>query len=480
MSETFHRQVARTALPRFRRSGRISRGFIGAASAAVTVGASIAAASLMAAAWAPRVWAADTGTPPPNNPTVAGPWFVLTIIILFTIVALLVAYLFYLQKKFLETCREMKQLDTFAQAPAGLPSGTIRSVLTLIVLTFSMYLVTLHAFNIGGGLPETLAAILSTIIGFYFGSRTAGKAVEEVRQEQGKQLQEAKKGAQEDNEKNQIGVLLNKAQKGLRMTKLAAEFLPQDMRQKYSKTIDALETGIGTAEKLTQAGSTADALKTVTDTFELFTKENPVLDIVKKANGSFGRVLGDAVPSAALITAVVTVGTRLVGVAYEKWRARVLHAPFAPAVIPLKVVDANTGFTLLLKSPTFKSAFSKELEANDRKFMTEAVRDFIREDRTDALFEKYKDRFESQDAFEAGLQEFRRAAADLELGQVVESQWVDSVGNYDKLVSYVDKLSADPEAEKDLHALFSVAEKLQEKGEPVTAIFEHVREEVAK
>ena len=34
----------------------------------------------------------------------------------------------------------------------------------------------------------------------------------------------------------------------------------------------------------------------------------------------------------------------------------------------LEVVDANTGFTLLVKSPIFKTAFSKELEANDRKF----------------------------------------------------------------------------------------------------------------
>ena len=479
MSKEFCRRSDGTAASQHHRCGRNWRGFVSAASASGPVAAWIGAAILLGAVWPQRVWAVEQGTPP-ANPSIAGLWFVLTIVILFVIVALMVAYLFYLQKKFLEICRDLKQLDAFVQAPAGLPSGTIRSVLTLIIVAFSMYLLTLQAFHIGGGLPETLAAILSTIIGFYFGSRTAGKAVEEIRQEQGKQLQEAKKEAQTDNEKTQIGVLLTKAQKGLRMSKLATEFLPKDMRQKYSNTIGTIETGINTVEKLTQAGNTVEALKQIADTFDVFKKENPVLDIVKQAGGSFGRVLGDAVPAAALITALVTVGTRLVGVAYEKWRARVLHAPFAPAVIPLQVVDANTGFTLLKKSPIFEAAFSKELDANDRRFMTEAVREFIREDQPEKLYEKYKDRFDSQEAFEAGLQEFRRAAADLELVQVIDPQSLKGVENYDKLMSYLDKLSADPQAEKDLHTLFSVAEKLQENGEPVLSIFEKVTQEAAK
>ena len=85
-------------------------------------------------------------------------------------------------------------------------------------------------------------------------------------------------------------------------------------------------------------------------------------------------------------------GANLTGIAYQKWKARILYLPFSPAALPPASIDANTGFVLFLKSPTLKEAFRPELEANDR--------------------------FESRAAFEKGVDEFRRAVADLELDEV--------------------------------------------------------------
>ncbi len=65
-----------------------------------------------------------------------------------------------------------------------------------------------------------------------------------------------------------------------------------------------------------------------------------------------------------MISALAGVSTKLAGVAYQKWKASILHLPFSPAVIPLDVVDANTGFVLFLNSPIFKKAFVRELEGN--------------------------------------------------------------------------------------------------------------------
>src|SRR6266571_3204416 len=62
---------------------------------------------------------------------------------------------------------------------------------------------------------------------------------------------------------------------------------------------------------------------------------------------------------------------------YEHWRARVLGLPFSPAVMPPAVVDASTGFTLLIQSEILKEAFAPELQNNDRPFMATLVKDFL-------------------------------------------------------------------------------------------------------
>jgi hypothetical protein len=402
----------------------------------------------------------------------------ISVVILLAIVVLFILYMFYLQRQFLKACQASKQLSEFVQAPAGLPPGTVRSILTLMLIAFSLYLLTLVAFGEAETFPQTLAALLSTVIGFYFGSRTASKAADQAKLEQVKQLETARDQAVTDKQEGQTTTLLKKIQKGLAMTKIAADLLPESIRKKYGSTIAKLEQGVETVESLTKIGDRSEALSKADQIFTVFKEENPVRDLFQKATVSFGRVLGTAVPAAALISTVVVIGTKLVGAAYEKWRARVLHAPFSPAVIPLQVVDANTGFTLLLKCPIFKAAFKTELEANDRPFMTSATHAFLGGEKTEVLWAKYKDRFESRGEFESGLEEFRRAVADLELRQDIEPQLVAEVGGYDELVRSLDQIHADPEARADLDTLIAITEGLQEGGEPVKAIFDKVRQEV--
>jgi len=405
--------------------------------------------------------------------------FKISILILFAAVLLFVVYMFYLQRQFLKACGENKQLTVFVQAPAGLPPGTVRSLLTLILVAFSLYLLTLKAFGETQEFPQTLAALLSTVIGFYFGGRTATRGMEQAQMEQVKQLETARDQAVTEKEEDQASTLLKKIQKGLTMTKIAAELLPENIRKKYGGTISKLEQGVATVESLTKIGDSSEALSKDNEIFTTFKEENPVRDFFQKATASFGQVLGTAIPAAALISTVVAVGSKLVGAAYEKWRTRVLHAPFSPVVVPLQVVDANTGFTLLLKCPIFKSGFSEELEANDRPFMTSAMHDFLGGEKTEALWGKYKARFESREQFETGLEEFRRAVADLELRQDIEPQLLTEVGSFDQLMTSLDQIHADPDARADPDVLVTMTEGLQEQGEPVVSIFDKVRKKVS-
>jgi hypothetical protein len=351
-------------------------------------------------------------------------------------------------------------------------------VLSLIIVTTSLCFIVLQAFR-GLNFPETLTAILGTIIGFYFGSRSASRGSEPALPEQVKQLQIERDQAVAEKDTVQADTLLKKVRKGIGLTKVVATTLPADMRNKYNSTISKLEQAVNTVESLSKVGNTTEAVTKATEAFQLFKTSNPVRDIVVKASQSFGRVLGGVLPPLAIISVIVGVSTKLVGVAYQKWKARILHLPFSPAVIPLEVVDANTGFVLLLKSPTFKAAFARELEANDRDFMKSAIEEFLRQENMETLWTKYQGHFESRAQFEEGLEEFRRAAADLELKSAIDPSLMAEAGGYESLMPALDKIYADAESRAELDALVTVVEDLQKNGEPVPSIFDKVREEVS-
>ncbi|MBI1925580.1 hypothetical protein HYR99_15170 [Candidatus Poribacteria bacterium] len=438
-------------------------------------------------------------------------WAISTIALLLAILAGFLGYMFILQKRFFDGCKEKEQMALFFQSPAGLPVGTVRSMLALLIVIISLYFIVLQAFR-GLPFPDTLTAILGAVIGFYFGSRSAAKGQEEGLSEQVEQLQTerdevvaerdgaiaernqavterdeaatAREEAVTEKATNQTEAMLKKVQKGIALTKTATAILPENMRNKYGDVIDKLEQGANIVEALSQSGNVTEAVTKATEVFELFKTSNPVRDIVVKASQSFGQVLGGAVPPLAIIGTVIGVSTKLAGVAYQKWKARILHLPFSPAVIPLEVVDANTGFVLFLKSAIFKTAFTQELEENDRDFMKSAVENFLKQENTESLWTQYGKRFESREQFEEGLEEFRRAAADLELKKSIDAvpglpAEVGAVGGYDPLLSSLDRIHTDANATADLDALVTVVEGLQRNGEPVQSIFNKIREEVS-
>lgn len=381
-------------------------------------------------------------------------------------------YMTILQKRFFEGCKEEKQLTIFFQSSFGLPEGTIRAVIALIIIIASLALVVLSFFGVTGEkFPEVLGGILGTVIGFYFGSKVTSK--DEAARVQIDELKTQRDDVQTAKDSTESETLLGKIKKGLALSKTVSVLLPEDARKKYDGLISNLEQGATVVEGLTKDGDLQRAIAKGQELFDLFKKENPVRDTFTKALQSFGGLLGGSVPALMVITTVVGVGVKLIGVAYEKWRTRILNAPFSPSVTPLEVVDANTGFLLLRMSPEFKSVFTPELEGNDRAFMEFAL-SLFRQDDVEPFWSKYKDRFESRAQFEEGLKEFHQAAVDLELDPALFAQ----AGGVRPFMDSVKKINQDPEAQANLHALVTVVEGLQQKGEPVLSIFEKVQKEV--
>lgn len=427
--------------------------------------------AMLAATW--QVLAAGEGTTGTNpEPTLISDK---GIYIILAMAAIVLAFLFHLrnlQAKFLETCQQEKQLALYFQSPAGLPEGSIRATIALLIVTISLFFMGLSiVVPDAPDIPQALSGLLGTVIGFYFGSRKPGGEGETAIQQQARESVEQRDQAVSEKNGNIATSLLEKANTGLSIARTVAGLLPDEVGGKYLKVADKIEQGVKTAQTLLGSGDTAKAMSTAEELGNTLDAEGPLADIVGNAAKSFGSVLGTAVPAAGLILALVAATTKLTGIYYQKWKARILHLPFSPAAgLGLALVDANTGFALMLHSPIFNAAYQNKLQ--DPAFLKQAADDFLSEPDVDKLLEKYgaEGGFTSSPAFQEGLEEFRRAAADNELKALVQAKdpaLLGTAGGYDAVLVAVDKIHQDPNALKDLDALVITTEKLQAEDQPV-------------
>lgn len=273
--------------------------------------------------------------------------------------------------------------------------------------------------------------------------------------------------------------------KGIETIEQILPFLPPDVREKYRELADRLRAGRREVEELMGSGRVAEAVAAANDVWDLFREKNPPREIIERALDTFGPILTTIVPPLAVVENVARLAVGLGGRAYDLWKARVLRVPFAPAAARLAVQDANTGFTILMKSPVFRKIFEAELTGNDRRFFRKTVHRYVEKGDVDWIWPAYRDRFESAEQFQEAAAEFEAAAAnvvmtqlDAELRDVVESTSADSTVDYDTLVAAIDHLRQSEDATAALHALFTVFEGLQRSGGQASSVLNKVKEEV--
>jgi hypothetical protein len=375
-------------------------------------------------------------------------------------------YILILQRRFLRACETQKQLSLYSQSPAGLPAGTIRSLITIFIVMISFYVIVLLLFGFPGSAtryPEVLGAVLTTVIAFYFGSRTASQRTESSAQVVEMEHQQQQIVDQLDSNKTEV--LLKKLNKGVGLFEKVMTVLPPETKTAYKEPLSKLKQGAKIVESLVQGKNVSEAISEAQKSFDLFVKKNPLRGIVEKAVQSFGNISGVSLEPLGIISSIVGISTSLVGGVYDKWKARILNLPFAPARIPLKIVDADTGFALLRQNPTFSKVFESEQQEMDRPFMQNLAQDFLQLD-SDQLWEKYK--------------KFRKARADLELRSEINPELLAEVGGYERFSDALDKIYDDQKARADLDMIMAVIEELIGKQEPVKSIFDKIRKEVSQ
>jgi hypothetical protein len=194
----------------------------------------------------------------------------------------------------------------------------------------------------------------------------------------------------------------------------------------------------------------------------------PIGLALARATRSFA-VPGMSLPPRAIAGAVASIASRLMGAAYERWVARVLHAPWNAALLPPQPIDPEAAIELVGRSPIFARAFAPEVAAADRLFLRRLVERALAEGSAEELWAET--RFLDRAAFAAGLAELRRAV-EREVVQDLGGREIAGIGRIERLLDAIDRLHADPAAQRDLDALVLIADELKRGGIAPAAAFE--------
>jgi hypothetical protein len=406
----------------------------------------------------------------------------------------LVYYLYRLRRDFYEACRKTDNLELFAKCPMGIPTGSVRSTLALVIVLFAVGFIGVTGVD---NVPQFLTAIVSTVLGFYFGSRSSRDSQQDLRAAMDRmnapsQSTATTGGSSPDTpapsstdrtaRRQEAQDLLSRLEEGLTIAEVARSVLPSALRRRFASLIQALQNGVDTVEGLLDANSVEEALREAKALLDRFRTDNPVRTIVERALGTFGNVLGAAVKPLPLIGSIVGVATTVKEQVYDRWKRRVLHLTFEPADLPVERVDANTGFTLLVDTPIMKEAFREELEANDRPFLEDTAEELLSTGELESLWSTYRDRFDSRQQFEEGVAALRRAAADLRLQEELDDALFAETGGYEQTVAAIDTLHSDEAARGDLDAIVTMVDALRNadgiRASALQRLFETVRSEL--
>lgn len=154
--------------------------------------------------------------------------------------------------------------------------------------------------------------------------------------------------------------------------------------------------------------------------------------------------------------ALVMVGRQLGDAQYQRWKARVLAAPYQPEFLPPAVVNAASAIAAMRLSPIFGRVFKPEIEAGDRLKLQEIARCAAGPD--DAAQRAFAARFASAEECATGLAEFRQVLLNR---QVLNDASVLSNGGLSAsdVLETADRARADPEAAEGLRVVMQTLDQ---------------------
>lgn len=357
-------------------------------------------------------------------------------ILIFAVGIIILGFLWYLTRSGFALLRDptitAERLATIKDLPLGLPEGTIRAILALIVGIVGLPLL---LFMDPLGIPEGTAALVANIItgvfAFYFGQRTGGGDAQATRALTSTigTLQADKTRLETDNE--------TLTQSNTKLETVANATLGQTVTseveriERYLSLADTLANTLGPAlpkgllpdgltdligkarnvtagvKALTGGEITGDTLGQITSLTSGLLGGSGLGNLLSKASGALLPMAGAGGPLAG-VALLLSVGWKLQSAQYRRWRARVLAAPWDPSLIEPGSITRAKAETCLPRGPIFATAFANV--DKEGPFYLTLMNDVMADDAFARLWRDHAALFDNdEDDVRAGIAEFRMA-----------------------------------------------------------------------
>ncbi|HEV6964032.1 MULTISPECIES: hypothetical protein [Roseateles] len=355
-------------------------------------------------------------------------------VLIFAVGIAAAVFLWWLSSRFFGLI-EGKSLDAAGLAavkdlPLGLPEGTVRAVLALVVAVVGLPLLLFsNVVGMDPAIAGYINGIVTGVFGFYFGTRTTGvpaqavdkiaeanreamqqtkaaasaketasqaqSAAQSARQELGEAQQRADENSGQLDRASKFDTTLSTVKRHLGVAKtvlvtlgplLPKGLLPDDL----DKTIDAADRAVTAVQGVTAATASADQLSALTDAFESLTGsgKSPLGALLGKAAPLLQNVL-PAIPglgAAAGLATLIGLGVKLGSSQFQRWRARVLAAPLAQGLIEFGALSPELVRSALNRSPLLRDKLAEQPPGDVNAALLDAV---LRDDGPQRLLAAY-------------------------------------------------------------------------------------------
>ncbi|MGE4048467.1 MAG: hypothetical protein AB7F35_26665 [Acetobacteraceae bacterium] len=379
--------------------------------------------------------------------------------LLFLVGLAFAAFLWWLSARFFSLLTSEKlnpeQVAGLKDLPMALPEGTVRAVLALIVGVVGLPLLLFsQALTLSDAVAGYVNGIIIGVFSFYFGTRATGVPTQAMNQISAAQREAGRAQAEVDAARGEAGRAQAEVSAAQRDAAANAERADAATRSgSFAASLDRLQRHVGIASALVEmigpalpSGMLPPALKTVLDsargvladvTQRGVTPDSATPSDVERVASAVSALIGGGaagtssiggllqiasklLPASALtalgpvgaVATVLGVGWRLGSAEFQRWRARVLAAPYASGLVEFGTLTAEEALLKLDDAPMFKQAFAPV--RNDPElgaFLADAV---LRDDAVARIWDRYgnasnddPDLFTDRDVLSRGLVEYR-------------------------------------------------------------------------
>jgi len=356
------------------------------------------------------------------------------------------ALLWWLSERFFTLISSGKltpeQASSLKDLPMGLPEGSVRAILALIVAVLGIPIL---MFSGSTSLKPEIAGYLNGIItgvfGFYFGTRTGGapsQALNQVvdAQTRTKEAEKQRDAAQADaaasqvaaagaTRKGQFSTILEKLNRHLALASTVLDViephLPPNLLPKgFRDTVKKAKNALSAVEGISGDTATDDHVKLLEEATNalignkqddsswlggLLQKATPMLSGLEIAGVGLGPLAGLGI--------LLSLGVKLGVAQYQRWRARVLSAPIATGLIEFGTVTPEEVRSVLMEASIFNKVLASQKDQPG--FDVDLADAVLRDNALDRLWDRYGNDtpaklglFESRQQLVDGLNQFRQ------------------------------------------------------------------------